>query len=329
MTQLSLPGLLSTAWGASRVSVILLFAVASAVEPSQGAIPGKTPAATRPSQDPTEEAKSRLAALLPDSKALGFKPLEEPAFFTPDNLYEYINGAAEAFLQYDFETLAQQPFRKGDTEVMVDIYDMGSALNAFGIYASERSPGSDFRPVGTEGYQAEYLLNFLQGRYYVKLSAFRESGSTDAILEAFAAEISGKIKERKEFPPELSLLPDAGRIAHTERYIRGAPLGLEFLSPALQAEYRSGESTFRLLLSLANDAQDAAGRQAKVRDHLRNMGPVTPLDEWYKGAFRGVSRYEGALTVFASGAFLAVLVGSTEDSSEFVSKLAAWLEERD
>jgi len=36
--------------------------------------------------------------------------------------------------------------------VTVDIYDMGNAQNAFGIYASERSPDNSFITLGAEGY---------------------------------------------------------------------------------------------------------------------------------------------------------------------------------
>ena len=65
-----------------------------------------------------------------------------------------------------------QDFHAGDLDLTADIFDMGSAENAFGMYSSERSPKYDFIPMGTEGYRNEGIINFLQDRYYVKLAAF-------------------------------------------------------------------------------------------------------------------------------------------------------------
>ena len=58
---------------------------------------------------------------------------------------------------------------------------MGNPLNAFGVYAAERSPEYKYIPVGAEGYISEGVLNFVQDRFYVKLSGFGENGkNTDS-----------------------------------------------------------------------------------------------------------------------------------------------------
>ena len=65
---------------------------------------------------------------------------EAASFYEPDNLYEYIDGGADVFLLYDFQRLLHQNFKAGKGEITADIYDMGKAENAFGIYSAERSP---------------------------------------------------------------------------------------------------------------------------------------------------------------------------------------------
>ena len=93
-----------------------------------------------------------------------------PSFYRADTLYEYMDGGADVYLLYNFQVLQHQNFKSGQAELSVDIFDMGSAEDAFGIYAAERSPSYHFLDVGTEAYRSEGILNFLQDRYYVKLA---------------------------------------------------------------------------------------------------------------------------------------------------------------
>ena len=66
-----------------------------------------------------------------------------PAFYSPDSLYQQIDGGADIYLLYDFKSLLHQDFKSGAAELTVDIYEMGKTENAFGIYAAERSPASN------------------------------------------------------------------------------------------------------------------------------------------------------------------------------------------
>ena len=69
------------------------------------------------------------------------KPEGEPAFYKPDSLYQYIDGGADVYLLYDFQSLMHQEFKSGVAELIVDIYDMGKSEDAFGIYSAERAWG--------------------------------------------------------------------------------------------------------------------------------------------------------------------------------------------
>jgi hypothetical protein len=62
---------------------------------------------------------------------------EAPRSFFPESLFEYIDGAAESYLSYDFRELLVVDLEKKGTEatLTLEIYDMGSPVNAFGILA--------------------------------------------------------------------------------------------------------------------------------------------------------------------------------------------------
>ena len=81
-----------------------------------------------------------LAALVP--KLEGWALSEAPRSYFPETLFEYINGAAESYLSYDFRELVVADLQKKGTEATLtaEIYDMADPVNAFGIFGAERYP---------------------------------------------------------------------------------------------------------------------------------------------------------------------------------------------
>ncbi|MCK7485355.1 MAG: hypothetical protein MZU97_07190 [Bacillus subtilis] len=101
----------------------------------------------------------------------GWRLTGPPIVYTPDNLWDFIDGAAESYLAYSFVDLQVGEYVSPESvAVRVELYRHADPDNAFGIYATERAPGYSFLKVGAQGYEAEGILNFLTGRYYVKLS---------------------------------------------------------------------------------------------------------------------------------------------------------------
>ncbi|MGA3099311.1 MAG: DUF6599 family protein [Bryobacteraceae bacterium] len=136
--------------------------------------------------------KARLAALLPDAKAFGGKPAGEAAYYSTD-LYKYIDGGAEEYHLRGFVALIHREYKTAGAEIDVDIYDMGLAANALAMSRVERSPDCRSVEIGDGGYAREGMLNFTQGRYFVKLKAFSDAGGTAAPLEKAARGVSARV----------------------------------------------------------------------------------------------------------------------------------------
>lgn len=192
----------------------------------------------------TRAADPALAGLAPEMA--GWARTEAPRSFFPDNLFEYINGAAESYLSYDFrELLVVDLEKKGpDATLTVEIYDMGVPLNAFGIFAAERYPENTPVALGELGYIEGEALNFLAGRYYVKMLAFGLGPDADAVLLAVGGKIAEgarKIGGPSLLPALVRAFPAGGLIARSERYIKKNFMGYEFLHDGYVAAYRSGE----------------------------------------------------------------------------------------
>ncbi|MEE9464267.1 MAG: DUF6599 family protein, partial [Candidatus Neomarinimicrobiota bacterium] len=59
--------------------------------------------------------------------------------YNRENLYEYINGGAELYLSYGFLQMISRTYTKsGKPDIVVDIFDMGSSRNAFGVFSHSR-----------------------------------------------------------------------------------------------------------------------------------------------------------------------------------------------
>jgi hypothetical protein len=256
-----------------------------------------------------KELRERLLKLIPTPLPAQAVPLDAASFYVPDNLYQYMDGGADIYVLYDFQLLLHQEFKAKQAEVTVDVFDMGVPDNAFGMYASERSPNYEFISIGAEGYKNQGILNFLQGRYYVKLAAFGDGA--DVVLDQFAHALSASIAGSVEFPALLRQLPQVGRKPHSEQYLLKDPLGHSFLGPAYVASYNSGNVESTLLVSVAPNATEADERMKRLTEHFRKTGTCNPAPELGEGAIRASNSFEGRTLARTKGRYLVVLFSPT------------------
>ena len=262
------------------------------------------------------EMKQRLLSLVPTPAPAQAVLQNATVFYSADTLYRYMDGGADIYLLYEFQTLLHQEFKAKQIDVTVDIFDMGTREHAFGMYASERSPDYDFISMGAEGYRNQGILNFLKGRYYVKLAGF--GAGADAVLDQFARGIDARIDDKAEFPALLQKLPQANRKPRSEQYLLKDPLGNAFLGPAYLVSYVD-EST--LLVSVAPDAADAQKRFRLLTEHFRKTGTCAEAPDVVAGAIRAGNSFEGSVLAAAKGNYVVVLY-SKSASSDAVLKEA-------
>jgi hypothetical protein len=157
--------------------------------------------------------------------------------YAADNLWEYINGAAELLVEYDVQTCHTADLTSDGLVVTVDLYDMGTPLNAFGVFSRERAGTRVPLPGATEAaISPPYLALLLKGSTYVKVNAL-EGELTDAGARALLGAIAQSLPGEPGYPAEIDLLPEAGRIAGTEGFQREGCLGLSELRDCMVAQY--------------------------------------------------------------------------------------------
>jgi hypothetical protein len=171
-------------------------------------------------------------------KIEGWTPASEVRTYGPENLWEYINGAAELFLSYDFQGLRSCDLSQGDLVVTVDIYDMGLRLNGFGVYKTEKPRDGKTLSIGAEGIVSPpFQCLLLKDAYYVKVNTYEgeiDEANGKALLEAIAKSLPGV----DDYPEELNKLPQEGKIPGSDGYARRGYLGLSELGRCVYAHYK-------------------------------------------------------------------------------------------
>jgi hypothetical protein len=188
----------------------------------------------------------------------GWTITRDEKIYNSENLWDLIDGAADAFFLYGFIDLHLAEYRDtSGIEVRVEIYRHSSPNNTFGIYALERKPDYHFIPIGIQGYAEAGVLNFLVGEYYIKLSSHRTDVPVSRALELIARNIDRHLLGSREWPSELRLLPDEGKIPNSEGYVSEGYLGYSILRSAFTAQYGKTSPFELFIIEKGNDAEAA------------------------------------------------------------------------
>jgi hypothetical protein len=201
-------------------------------------------------------APPAAASLMPDVP--GWKKAGQADVYQPANLYEYINGAAELYLNFGFEELAVQNYENGKKmEITVEVYRHRDATHAFGIYSQEKPPQGPFQAVGAQGYGDALSFHFTGGPYYVKMSFLGKSPDSAVALKALAGAVASRIPPPVALPALLKAFPPKGRVPESEKFTATNFLGQSFLHSAFAADYTVGGQVRQVFLLEGKDAADA------------------------------------------------------------------------
>jgi hypothetical protein len=149
----------------------------------------------------------------------GWTKTEKDTIYTKDNLYDYIDGGAELYLSYGFIKLWARKYQKADQpEIIVDIFDMGSSINAYGVFSHSRETPSTL--IGQESEYSGGLLIFWKGQYYISILAYPENDLARETVFRIGKKIDEAITKPGEIPDIISTLPPRGLVKESIRYFR-------------------------------------------------------------------------------------------------------------
>ncbi|MCX6566021.1 MAG: hypothetical protein NTW38_06295 [Candidatus Aminicenantes bacterium] len=158
--------------------------------------------------DQTPEA-ARLLALLP-LESLGWKADGADQVFDRETIFEYIDGSGEVYRAFNMKLLVSRRFNKsGRADVIIDLFDMGSPADAFGVFAHDLE-GEDWK-IGQASLYKGGLLQFWRGRYFVSIFAESENPATAAVLAELGKAVAAVIGPDGPKPDLVDLIPEEFR----------------------------------------------------------------------------------------------------------------------
>ena len=221
-------------------------------------------------------------------QVLDWKASGPDAVYDRKTLYEYMDGGAEVYLAFDFrEVFVRKYADAAENEFVLDIYDMGSPAEAFGLFSCDRQD-----PEAGIGQGSEYgpgLLRFWRGRYFVSITVSgNEDKAEKAVLDLGKA-IAPLFGPDGALPEMLVLLPSAGLKADKTSYFHNHVhlsnryfvsseniLNLDEETECLFAEYDApGGDTGRMLIVRYPDAGRA---KAAASSFLKSFLPGADAD---------------------------------------------------
>ena len=233
--------------------------------------------------------------------------------YTKDTLYTYIDGEAELYMPYGFSRLVSALYTKqGDSKaaLVADIFQMGSIIDAFGIYSYYRNPDAEMINIGSGGFVDESQLMFYKDRYFVRLSASGDNPERNIFISCAEA-IAKKIPGKSAPPDELALLKVSDIIPGTERYTAQSVLGYAFFKKGLTANGTLSGQPIKTFVILDKSAKDATETFNKYFAYLKEKGGNPKLNKSADGVMTLVGRdplYKGVL-VRRSGKYVFGITG--------------------
>ena len=202
-------------------------------------------------------------------------PAGEVEVFDREDIFDLVNGQAEAFFAYGFEQVAVQRYENAEGAVLhIEVWQLATPADAYGLFTA--GIAGESADIGNDGdADPGRRLAFWQDRYTVHVRARQEL--PDADMWGFAEAVSAALPEGGERPALVGRLPPDGLVGrsaiffHEEISIQNELwLGGENLlelgpeTDGVLARYDVGGAAARLLLVQYPNAEAASAGLAAL-----------------------------------------------------------------
>jgi hypothetical protein len=147
---------------------------------------------------------------------------DSPEIYSGDNLYSYINGGADVYLEYGFiEVVSCKYTNYSAAGIHIEIYSMSDAAAAFGVISLSTSAKGKPLELGDNSFLYDYYLEIWKASYFIRCTASKKENGMMDTLRLFAENIVRKI-EGKGKQPALTQVFNLEEMRFTNvKYIKG------------------------------------------------------------------------------------------------------------
>ncbi len=284
-----------------------------------------------PHARPSEPARSALV----DLAGTTILPFSPPERFTPDTLYEKINGRADLYLSSGFVSLETQRFTTNPASgswMELFIYDMARPENAFSVFSMQRREGARPDDIAPNAYRTANALFLAVDRFYLEFIAADESTDLQAamgllavtFIEAIGGTASAEV-------PGADLFPQMGLQPGSLQLITSNAFGFEALDRVYICQYDHAGTRATAFVSRRSDDAEAATLADRYKQTLLSYGGTAVDAAIAAEGMVAVQLFDTYEIIFTRGPYLAGIheAGSLEAAGTLAQRLAVHLVDRE
>ena len=262
-----------------------------------------------------EKGKADQEASFP-AEVSGWKWDGKENHYNRKTIFDYINGAGELYIAYNFNGVKVRRYEKGSQPpITAEVYDMGTSEDAFGVFSFERQ--DEESGIGQGSEFGGGLLRFWKGKFFVSVFAEGQGKEAEAATLDLGKAIANSIKSTGPIPKLLGVLPNGktGLLEKSTRYFHShillnqrffvANQNILNLNPKTEAvlgQYAQGQQkTHLLIIRYSEESEAAAALQKFKRAYMPEVGPQTTIQTEDKKWTAAGQRKSFILIVFGAG----------------------------
>jgi len=165
-----------------------------------------------------------LAAAVPEVTPPAGWQVENQKTYSAENLYGYIDGGAELFLEFGFKELRVVHLARGKEQLSVDMYRMTGVLPALGIYLAKCAPETPVPGIIPRNSGDAYQLALVRGSFFIFINNFDGNAAHLPLMRDLANSLARQIPDKLSAWP--CSLPEQGLVKNSIRLARG-PVALQ------------------------------------------------------------------------------------------------------
>jgi hypothetical protein len=229
--------------------------------------------------------------------------------FDPKTIFSYINGGAEVYRAYNMQTCLSRRYTAPNRPViMLDIFDMGSPQDAFGVFTHD-TDGSVIA-IGQNARIRPGWLSFWKWRYFISIYAEEETEAAEKAVKELAGQVAAAISQKGAPPKLLMRLPSEGLQNENIRYLHHFMvlnyhyyladeniLNISAETEVVLATYHFDNQRVRLLLVNYANAQNAMQSHTRFLKHYLPDADSTGAALLENGKWTAVTRIDHLLAI--------------------------------
>ena len=158
-----------------------------------------------------------LAAALPNRAGV-WNAGTKDRIYDRETIFSYIDGAGEVYRAYNMRNCLSRRYTASNSPaIMLDIFDMGSSEDAFGVFTHDQEGKS--MELGQGALYRPGWLSFWKDRFFVSIYTREETSAAKETISELAKVVASLIKYQGSKPRIVLKLPPEGLQSHSVRYL--------------------------------------------------------------------------------------------------------------